>query len=125
MTCFVTYLDREETPVSPRHGRLTVGFGSPKNARDENNKRIRVPGVGPELGIGWVLGEALDEPVLLIKTAWGGRALKHTFRPPSAMPTDDEIKQRLAEVQKKEPRHDVRGIEGARTVATTARSSAK
>ena len=26
---FVTYLDREETPVSPTHGPLTVGFGSP------------------------------------------------------------------------------------------------
>ncbi len=100
---FVTFLDRQETPVSPLHGPLTVGFGSAKNVRDKNNKRISVPGVGPELGIGWILGEALDEPVLLIKAAWGGRAVKYSFRPPSAMPTDEEIKARLAEVQKKNP----------------------
>ncbi len=98
---YVTFLDREQSPVSPLHGPLTVGFGSPKNVRDETGKRTQVPGVGPELGIGWVLGERFDEPVLLIKVAWGGRAVKHTFRPPSAMPTDEEIKQRWAEVQKK------------------------
>ncbi|MBK7874965.1 MAG: HEAT repeat domain-containing protein [Planctomycetes bacterium] len=39
---------------------------------------------GPELGIGHVLGDALDEPVLLIKTAWGGKSLFVDFRPPSA-----------------------------------------
>jgi hypothetical protein len=100
---FVTFLDREESEVSPLHGPLTVGFGSAKNVRDENNKRTLVAGIGPELGIGWVLGEAYDEPVLLIKAAWGGRAVKQTFRPPSAMPTADELKQRLAEIQEKNP----------------------
>lgn len=100
---FVTYLDRQETPVSPLHGPLTVGFGSPKNVRDENGKRTRAPGIGPELGIGWALGEHFDEPVLLIKAAWGGRAVKYSFRPPSAMPGDDEIKDRLAQIQKKNP----------------------
>lgn len=39
---------------------------------------------GPELGIGHVLGDAFDEPVLLIKTAWGGKSLFVDFRPPSA-----------------------------------------
>lgn len=39
---------------------------------------------GPELGLGHVLGDALDEPVLLIKTAWGGKSLFVDFRPPSA-----------------------------------------
>lgn len=39
---------------------------------------------GPELQFGHVLGEALDEPVLLVKTAWGGKSLSKDFRPPSS-----------------------------------------
>ncbi|MEZ6017638.1 MAG: sialate O-acetylesterase [Planctomycetota bacterium] len=39
---------------------------------------------GPELGIGHALGERFEEPVLLVKTAWGGKSLAHDFRPPSA-----------------------------------------
>ena len=30
------------------------------------------------------MDEALQEPVLIIKTAWGGKSLFHDFRPPSA-----------------------------------------
>ncbi len=40
--------------------------------------------IGPELGIGRILGEAFEEPVLLVKTAWGGKSLAKDFRPPSA-----------------------------------------
>ena len=61
---WISYLDRK--------GPLTVGYG----ARSEM--------IGPELGFGWVLGDALDEPVLLIKCAWGGKSLAVDFRPPSA-----------------------------------------
>ena len=100
---FVTFLDRSHSELSPAHGPLSVGFGSPKNLRGPDGKRTSYPGVGPELGIGWVLGDHFDEPVLLIKAAWGGRALKQTFRPPSAMPTEAEIKERLAQVQRKNP----------------------
>ena len=39
---------------------------------------------GPELQFGHVLGDYLDEPVLLIKTAWGGKSLYRDFRPPSS-----------------------------------------
>jgi len=39
---------------------------------------------GPELQFGHVIGDHLDEPVLLIKTAWGGKSLDQDFRPPSA-----------------------------------------
>jgi hypothetical protein len=39
---------------------------------------------GPEYGFGWQVGEALDQPVLLIKTAWGGKSLFYDFRPPGA-----------------------------------------
>jgi len=39
---------------------------------------------GPELQFGHVVGEALDNQVLLIKTAWGGKSLYQDFRPPSS-----------------------------------------
>ncbi|MFZ4575054.1 MAG: sialate O-acetylesterase, partial [Phycisphaerales bacterium] len=39
---------------------------------------------GPELQFGHVVGEALEQPVLLIKTAWGGKSLYADFRPPSS-----------------------------------------
>ena len=55
-----------------RKGPLTVGFG----AKDDR--------IGPELGFGNVVGDAFDEPVLLIKCAWGGKSLAVDFRPPSA-----------------------------------------
>jgi len=38
---------------------------------------------GPELGFGVTLNEKLNEPILLIKTAWGGKSLYHDFRPPT------------------------------------------
>jgi len=40
--------------------------------------------IGPELQFGHVMGDLLDEPVLLIKTAWGGKSLYVDFRPPSS-----------------------------------------
>ena len=39
---------------------------------------------GPELQFGHVVGEHFADPVLLIKTAWGGKSLANDFRPPSA-----------------------------------------
>ena len=39
---------------------------------------------GPELQFGHVLGDALENEVLLIKTAWGGKSLYVDFRPPSS-----------------------------------------
>ena len=55
-------------------GPLTVGFGVHEGAHH----------IGPELGIGRVLGRRFEEPVLLVKTAWGGKSLAVDFRPPSA-----------------------------------------
>lgn len=39
---------------------------------------------GPELQLGHRLGDKIAAPVLLIKTAWGGKSLFQDFRPPSA-----------------------------------------
>lgn len=74
-----------------RHGKLTVGFGSPNC-------------IGPELGLGMVLGDHYDGPVLLIKTAWGGRSLFRDFRSPSAgLPAETELNKMLVNLQKRTP----------------------
>jgi alpha-galactosidase len=80
---FIKFLERE--------GPLTVGYGSPKC-------------IGPELQFGWTVGDRYDEPVLLIKTAWGGRSLWRDFRPPSAgFAADAALQKMLADAQKKKP----------------------
>jgi hypothetical protein len=40
--------------------------------------------IGPELGFGSVVGDAYEEPVLLITIAWGGKSIGKDFRPPSS-----------------------------------------
>ncbi len=75
-----------------RHGKLKPGFG-------ESEKKI-----GPELGFGWVVGEAIPEQVLLIKTCWGGRSVRRDFLPPSApMPSEAELEKELANARKRNP----------------------
>jgi alpha-galactosidase len=62
-------------------GKLTAGFGARgANPTQDGGK------IGPEFTFGLTLDRALKEPVLLIKTAWGGRSLNTEFRPPSAGP---------------------------------------
>ena len=39
---------------------------------------------GPELQFGHIIGDHLQNQVLLIKTAWGGKSLFKDFRPPSS-----------------------------------------
>jgi hypothetical protein len=57
-----------------RKGGLTVGYTGYGNSSH----------IGPELGFGFVIGDHIMEPVLLIKTAWGGKSLFVDFRPPSS-----------------------------------------
>ena len=61
-------------------GKLTAGFGARDDATKSNGK------IGPEFTFGLTMDAALKEPVLIIKTAWGGRSLNTEFRPPSAGP---------------------------------------
>ncbi len=58
-----------------RHGPLTVGYGISQNDSREL--------FGPELGFGWTVGDHFDEPVVIVKTAWGGKSLDRDFRPTS------------------------------------------
>jgi hypothetical protein len=56
--------------------------------------------IGPELQFGHVMGDYYDEPVLLIKTAWGGKSLYVDFRPPSSRgKVGPCYKQMLAEIR--------------------------
>lgn len=70
-------------------GKLGLGYGTPTNR------------FGPELEFGHVVGNAFDEKVLIIKCAWGGRALAVRFRPPSSGKGD--YTQRNRETKELEP----------------------
>ncbi len=61
-------------------GKLTAGYGSRQHPDKDGGK------IGPEFTFGLTMDAALDEPVLIIKTAWGGKSLHTDFRPPSAGP---------------------------------------
>jgi len=42
--------------------------------------------LGPEFTFGIYLERLLGEPILPVKTAWGGRSLHTDFPPPSVVP---------------------------------------
>ena len=60
--------------VIEQKGKLTAGLG------------VRRPEIGPEFTFGIYMEKALGEPILIIKTSWGGRSLHTDFRPPSTGP---------------------------------------
>ena len=62
-------------------GKLTTGFGARDDQPTKNGGKI-----GPEFTFGIYMEKELKEPILIIKTAWGGRSLNTEFRPPSAGP---------------------------------------
>jgi len=67
-----------------KKGALTLGFGSKGRT-------------GLEYAFGLRMGEHFDEPVLLIKAAWGGRSIRKDFRPPSSgLPSDEALAKELA-----------------------------
>jgi len=76
--------------TTEQKGLLTAGFGaSPKE-------------IGPEFTFG-IYMEKLGEPILLIKTSWGGKSLHTDFRPPSAGPylwSNFEMERRKASIEK-------------------------
>lgn len=71
---WVTYLTGGREGEVRLNGRVKVGYGF-------DGDRI-----GPEYGFGLYLDKELDGPILIIKTAWGGKSLAVDFRPPSAGP---------------------------------------
>jgi alpha-galactosidase len=79
---WISYLTGANGNNFELHGKLTAGYGSMWG--QEPTK----PGVniGPEFTFGLAMDASLDEPVLIIKAAWGGMSLNTNFRPPSAGP---------------------------------------
>jgi hypothetical protein len=75
---WISYLTGMGDANGEGFGKLTAGYGSRTDPARDNGK------IGPEFTFGLTMDAALDEPVLLIKTAWGGKSLFHDFRPPSA-----------------------------------------
>lgn len=81
-----------------RQGGLTIGYGS--NGR-----------TGPELGFGTCMADKSKDPILLIKTAWGGHSLVQAFRPPSrGLPEEAKLEAELAKacqnVEKRNAKND-------------------
>ena len=63
-------------------GPLGTGYGA------------RPTAFGPEYAFGILMEKHLDQPVLIIKTAWGGKSLHYDFRPPSAGPYQPTAKEK-------------------------------
>lgn len=98
---------RENAPLLA--GPLSVGFavyGGPHH-------------FGAELQFGHVVGDALKNQVLIIKTAWGGKSLYVDFRPPSSggqvgpyyTKMLKEVREALADLEKDFPAYDGGGYE--------------
>jgi len=68
------WITRDDVWISwlDRKGKLGVGGWAAKGA------------IGPELGFGWVVGDFLETPVLLLKFGPGGTSLAGPWRPPGA-----------------------------------------
>ncbi len=92
------YSDRTEAK-----GILTAGFGAPEEK------------IGPEFTFGITMEQAVEGPVLIIKTAWGGRSLHTDFRPPSAGPFVWRAEERAERVARGE---DVQKLEAEKIAAT-------
>jgi alpha-galactosidase len=73
-TCESVWISSIGCADGEQTGRLTAGFGAGE----------RGPKIGPEFSFGITIARLLGEPVLLIKTSWGGKSLHTDFRPPSA-----------------------------------------
>ena len=69
---YINYGVSEEGELD--HGKLGPEWGA----------RGRGARIGPEYGFGIYMHKALNEPILIIKTAWGGKSLNFDFHPPSA-----------------------------------------
>ncbi len=82
---FIKFLERK--------GPLTVGYGSPGRT-------------GPELEFGTMMGSHFDEPVILVKAAWGGHSLFKLFRSPSAALPEETMAKELQQAQERVTREN-------------------
>jgi hypothetical protein len=75
---WITYFTGRGDDNGEGFGKLTAGYGSRSNPAEDGGK------IGPEFTFGITMDETFEEPVLIIKTAWGGKSLYYDYRPPSA-----------------------------------------
>jgi exonuclease III len=96
------WLERDDVFIEflGRRGKLTVGYGSPNR-------------IGPELDFGHTMGNQLDQPVLIIKTAWGGKSLWRDFRPPSAGLPTERMQEILDDALKRGPEATMAQVEAS------------
>ena len=76
---WISYFTGWET-LGEGFGKLTAGYGARSNPAEDGGK------IGPEFTFGITMEKATNEPILIIKTAWGGKSLNTDFRSPSAGP---------------------------------------
>lgn len=74
-----TLVTRDDVWVANRghYGKLASGYGARRGDALGSN-------IGPEYAFGYFIGDAIEEQVLLVKYAPGGRSLYTNFRPPAA-----------------------------------------
>jgi hypothetical protein len=75
---WISYLTGRGDNTGEGIGKLTAGYGSRPNPAENGGK------IGPEFTFGIRMDKEFQEPVLIIKTAWGGKSLYHDFRSPSS-----------------------------------------
>ena len=96
---WISYLTSLDGKVNrPINGQLMAGYGS------QFRRDLSEPGekIGPELGFGITMQSAVDEPILIIKAAWGGKSLSVDFRSPSSGPYEQtEANARKFETEEK------------------------
>lgn len=83
---WITYRTGKEED-QPGVGKLTAGFGARRVSTEPGEK------IGPEFTFGIYTRKLVNEPILIIKTAWGGKSINTDFRPPSAGPYSFNEKQ--------------------------------
>ena len=79
---WISYLTGSGDKLGEGFGKLTAGYGARGSPAEDGGK------IGPEFTFGITMEKATDGPILIIKTAWGGKSLNTDFRPPSAGPYD-------------------------------------
>lgn len=103
--CEDVWISSIGSSAEERTGKLDGSFGAEQ----------RGPKIGPEFTFGISMHALLDEPILIVKTAWGGKSINTDFRPPSAGPYEFNETQ-LANFKKQGK--DIEAIKAERAKAT-------
>lgn len=106
---WISYFTGSKDGNGEGFGKLTAGYGSRRNPAEDGGK------IGPEFTFGITMEKAYDGPILIIKTAWGGKSLNTDFRPPSAGPYQFSEEQ-LANLKKQGK--DIEQVKADKTKAT-------